>query len=156
MSITERFTVVGLVPRAVRLELQPAQGQDLINELLTRLESQAGSLRETQERHGWLGDADLASASVALGEYRTLLDALREGISDGAGAAVTVTASTPLADELVRGCAHEAVDRLAESLQKRSGDPDALRDAAAIAGAWANTLADLRDLDEGGPDLNGL
>lgn len=152
MSITEHLTVVGLVPRAVRLELLATQVEDMVNEILTRLESQAGSWRESHERRGRLADADLASASDALAEYRCLLDALRDG--DGL-AATAVTASTPIADELVRGCAHQAVHRLAERLDERSGGGDELRHAASTAAAWAQTLADLRDLDEGGPDLGG-
>jgi hypothetical protein len=153
MCESARATVTGLLPRAVRLELDAGQAELLVHELVSSLESRAGSLREDHERHGTLAPAELAAATEWLFEYRTLLEALNtQPQAMGPGATRVITASTVAADALVRACAARASEALRELLPARSGEITALRDAGAAAAAWAQTLADLRELDESAPD----
>jgi hypothetical protein len=145
-------TVTGLVPRAVRLELDDSQAQLLINELLTALETRAGSLREDHDRQRRLTRERLADVADSLGEYRDLLGALGSGAAQPPSAPVVVTVSTPTADALVRACLMRAVEALGELAPARSAPIGRLRDAGRSAAMWAQTLADLRELDESAPD----
>src|SRR4051794_26196696 len=98
--------VVGLVPRAVRLQLNASQVELLANELLTRVEARAGSLREDHDRHGRLPTGAHDDAVELLEECQALLDALTGARAPSAGVGlVAVIASTPTADTLVRACA---------------------------------------------------
>jgi hypothetical protein len=150
MSDPSRPPITGLLPRAVRIALDPGQVQLLTRELVTRLEQRAAALREDHERDGTLSTATLAEAADWLHEYRTLLEALTP--QSGRRAPATITASTVAADTLIRACTTRAGRSLLELCQARSGDIDRLRDAGAAAAAWAQTLADLRELDETAPD----
>jgi hypothetical protein len=150
-------TVVGLVPRAVRLELEPCQIPTLVDELVTRIEAGAGSLREEgQRRHGVVRPEKLAEAAKWLLEYRNLLAALGDREDGGyrrATEPTSIVASMVAADDLVRACAHNAVEQLMATLTRdRAGDRHQLRAANEIACAWLQTLVDLRELDESGPE----
>jgi hypothetical protein len=145
--------VTGLLPRAVRLSLDPGQVQLLINELVTLLEARAGSLRQDHDQSGALSAAALGDTAEWLYEYRSMLDALTPLPGSREPAAITiVTASTVAADALIRACAVRAVHTLLDLVPARSGEIARLRDAGAAVSAWARTLADLRELDEHAPD----
>lgn len=149
--------VVGLVPRAVRLELRPCQVQPLVNELITRIEAHASSLREEHERHGKLSDRQLAEVGALVLEYRNLLAQLggeREFAPRSATTLTTLVTATEVADDLSRACALTAVHDLSQLLEppgNRATSVD-LRLAGETTCAWAATLADLRQLDEDGPE----
>jgi hypothetical protein len=145
--------VTGLLPRAVRVDLVECQVQLLVNELLSRIETMTGSLREDHDRHGSLSHDAVADAAAWLFEYRTLLEALNadRGLRRPA-TLVSVTTSAVVADSLIRACADRAADDLAAQLRTRSIDSARLRDTGAAVFAWTHTLLQLCRLDEDAPD----
>lgn len=152
MAEERSSTVEGLIPRMVRLKLEPGQAQVLLDELLTRIQVHAAQLQERRADRGRLNGEEVSELSALLAEYRALIDDL--GTEPGRGAVgVAVTASMATADALVRACAARAVDQLRIRLDQRSGNLSALRDAGAGVAAWATSLADLRHLDESAPEL---
>ena len=148
------MSVIGLVPRSVRLDLDPCQLPGLKDELLTSIESRSGSMREEHERCGTLAREPLRGASEDIVEHSKLLQAIAADEPFG-DVRVSVTASMEVAYELVRGCAHSSAARLVELVSEHGSDRTELLAASTAAGAWATTLVDLRYLDEEGPDDNG-
>jgi hypothetical protein len=149
--------VIGLMPSSVRLDLQPLELPVLIDELLTRIEALAGSLREEHELHGQVTPDRLRDATDWLAEYRDLLAAISDDRGhSGVEHAISVITPTPLADQVVRACARSAAEQLAELLRNRAADRQRLRPAAKAAAAWTDTLVDLRYLDEEGPEPTRL
>jgi hypothetical protein len=142
--------VTGLIPAAVRIELQPAQREPLIRELATRIETIGRSWH--REDGGGASAETLVEHAAELAEYAAALDALRTLTASCSAASAVITLSTPVADTLVRACAAGAVDELDHRLAARDGDVAALRHAAAAVAAWSATLAELRELDETAPD----
>src|SRR5215213_3280011 len=94
MPDSRRPTVVGLIPRAVRIQLDRDQTQLLVSEIVACIEVKAGSLREDHERHGALADAAVAEANDWFLEYRNLLDDLTHNdTTHHADGTIDVTAS---------------------------------------------------------------
>jgi hypothetical protein len=151
------MSVIGLVPRAVRLDLEPSQLPALLDELFTTVEARGSSLREKHERDGAMESERVTDAGALLGEYAQILTAIgaesRHHVIDSA---VSVTTPIEVADDLVRACARNACEELAALARERNSDRSALSTAAHSAAAWARTLVDFRYLDEEGPDDAGL
>jgi hypothetical protein len=149
--------VIGLIPEAVRLDLQPCELPILVDELLTRIEAQGGALREENELHGRVSHDRLHDASDRLLEYGNLLAAISDDPGSGRfDAPVSLITPTAVADELVHACARGAAAQLVELLRTHAGDRERLRPAAAAAAAWTDTLVDLRYLDEEALEATGL
>jgi hypothetical protein len=150
------MSVIGLIPRSVRLDLDPYQLPGLKDELLTSIESRSGSMREEHERQGAIARRRLRDGSEDVVEHSMLLRALAADDEPFGDDPVSVTASMEVAYELVRGCAHNAAARLVELVGEHHSDRTELLRASTAAAAWTITLVDLRYLDEEGPDDNGL
>ena len=151
------MSVIGLVPRAVRLDLEPSQLPVLLDELFTTVEARGGSLREEHERHGSIAAEELSDAGALLNEYAQILATIgadsRRSVIDTPTLIVT---PIEVADDLVRACARNACEDLAALARERNSDRSAISTAAEAAAAWARTLVDFRYLDEEGPDDAGL
>jgi hypothetical protein len=65
--------VIGLVPRAVRIDLEPSELPALLDELFTTIEARGGSLREEHERDSLIAAEDVLDASALLHEYARIL-----------------------------------------------------------------------------------
>jgi hypothetical protein len=151
------MSVIGLVPRAVRLDLEPSQLPVLLDELFTTVEARGGSLREEHERRGSIAAEDVSDAGALLREYAQILATIgadsRRRVID---TAVSIVTPIEVADDLVRACARNACEELAALARERNSDRAALSSAAQAAAAWARTLVDFRYLDEEAPDDAGL
>ena len=151
------MSVIGLVPRAVRINLEPCQLPALLDELFTTVEARGGSLREEHEREGSIAAEDVSDAGALLHEYaRILVDLGAESRRSVIDTAVSLTTPLEIADDLVRACARNACEELATLTRERNSDRSAVSAAAKAAAAWSKTLVDFRYLDEEGPDDNGL
>jgi hypothetical protein len=150
-------SVIGLVPRAVRIDLEPCQLPTLLDELFTTIEPGGGSLREAHERERLIATEDVSDAGALLHEYaRILVDLGAESRRSVVDTAVSLTTPLEIADDLVRACARNACEELAALTRERGSDRTAVSAAAQAAAAWSRTLVDFRYLDEEGPDDSGL
>jgi hypothetical protein len=149
-------SVIGLVPRSVRLDLEPCQLSGLRDELLTSIEARSGSIREEHDVRGAVDRDALHEASGLMWEHSKLLEAVSSDRGQIGETPVSIITPTAVADELVRGCAHHAAAQLVELVGEHSSDRAQLLRAATAAAAWTKTLVDLRYLDEEGPDFAGL
>jgi hypothetical protein len=103
------MSVIGLVPRAVRIDLEPCQLPALLDELFTTVEARGGSLREAHERDGSIAVEDVSDAGALLHEYaRILVDLGAESRRSIVDTAVSLTTPLEIADDLVRACARTA------------------------------------------------
>jgi hypothetical protein len=142
--------VIGFAPMTVRIELEACELPGLQDQLFTAIEASGGSLREELSRHPDVGlpGERVEHASNWLLEYRNLLSQIGEQPGSGDRGAV-VTTPAAVADEVVRACCSDALERLASALSARASHK-ALRARGEAVRAWVQTLVDLRCLDEGG------
>jgi hypothetical protein len=128
----------------------------LVDELLQRVRTSGDALLDAARVQGRRPTADeLAHASNWLLEYRNILSGAGSTGADPGEAPVTVTTPLVVADELVRACCTEALDRLRTAIDdRRAPSREALPALATAVAEWTRTLVDLRDLDEGG--LEGI
>jgi hypothetical protein len=150
MPESHASTVAGLIPAAVRIDLPATQVPLLVQELSLSLESIAIALRSHAECPPSTPKQALADHAADLSDQLALLQALSD--HHGEPATVTVTLPTPTADTLIRNCTRRALDTLAREVTARSGQIAPLAAAADSVSAWTSVLADLRELDETGPD----
>ena len=127
------MSVIGLVPRSVRLDLEPCQLAGLRDELLTSIEAQSGSMREDHERRGSLNRNVLRDAGEEILDHSKLLRAIADDDAAYGDGSVSITASMEIAYELVRGCAHNAAARLLELVGEHNSDRTELLRASAAS-----------------------
>lgn len=148
---------IGLCPTAARLDLEPCELPILIEELLLRIETCTGSLREEQERSGHpASSGQLQAASNWILEYRNLLATVSGDDARTAGGSVSVTTPMLIAEQLARACVGSAIEQLAKLIDDRGAAREKLGSGVATVSAWVATLADLRYLDAAAPEAIAL